>query len=477
MGGMEWVLLGISVGLVLACGVFGAAEYSFVAVDRAAVEKAASEGDRQAQGVRTALRSLSTQLSGAQVGVTLTNLIIGFLAEPAIASLLETPLEAVGVPGGAVPGISVTLGLVLATVATMIFGELVPKKLAIAVPFPIARRTQGFIRGFTTVMTWPIRLLNGSANGIVRALGVEPQEELRSARSSDELASLTNRSASEGTLDTDTAHLVQRSIAFGPRTAGEIMTPRVQMACVDASDPVTEVIELSSSTGFSKFPVIKGTSDNVVGSVHVKQAVAVPRSERAHTLVREVMVEATVVPESLRLDPLLSLLRGEGFQMAIVSDEYGGTAGVVTLEDVVEEIVGDIADEHDRYGSRLRQRPDGSWIISGLLRPDEVADATGLALPEDEAYDTVAGLLVRELGRIPKRGDEVTVPLPVVIPEDDDEEAVEEFAQLRVERMDGLRVDRLSIKRLVPDPDSESDSGPDAGPGSASHSGSGRGGS
>jgi len=160
---MEWLLLGISVALVLACGVFGAAEYSFVAVDRAAVEKAAESGDRQAQGVRSALRSLSTQLSGAQVGVTLTNLAIGFLAEPAIASLLETPLTTFGVPEGAVPGIAVTLGLVLATVATMIFGELVPKKLAIAVPFPIARRTQGFIRGFTTVMTWPIKLLNGSA--------------------------------------------------------------------------------------------------------------------------------------------------------------------------------------------------------------------------------------------------------------------------------------------------------------------------
>ena len=304
----------------------------------------------------------------------------------------------------------------------MIFGELVPKKLGIAVPFPIARRTQLFMRGFTTAMTYPIKLLNGSANAIVRALGVEPQEELRSARSSDELASLAGRSASEGTLDSETAHLVQRSVAFGPRTAGEIMTPRVQMACVDATDPVSEVIELSSTTGFSKFPVIKGTSDNVVGSVHVKQAVAVPRSERAHTLVREVMVDATVVPESLRLDPLLSLLRGEGFQMAIVSDEYGGTAGVVTLEDVVEEIVGDIADEHDRYGSRLRQRPDGSWIVSGLLRPDEVADATGLQLPEDEAYDTVAGLLVRELGRIPSRGDQVLVPLPAFIPDDDDEE-------------------------------------------------------
>jgi CBS domain containing-hemolysin-like protein len=449
---MEWLLLGISVALVLACGVFGAAEYSFVAVDRSTVERAAAEGDRQAEGVRTALRSLSTQLSGAQVGVTLTNLVIGFLAEPAIATLLETPLTAVGVPEGAVPGIAVTLGLVLATIATMIFGELVPKKLGIAVPFEIARRTQGFMRGFTTVMTWPIKLLNGSANAVVRALGVEPQEELRSARSSDELASLANRSASEGTLDTETAHLVQRSVAFGPRTAGEIMTPRVQMACVDATDPVSDVIELSGATGFSKFPVIKGTTDNVVGSIHVKQAVAVPRSERAHTLVREVMVDATVVPESLRLDPLLSLLRGEGFQMAIVSDEYGGTAGVVTLEDVVEEIVGEISDEHDRFGARLRQRPDGSWIVSGLLRPDEVADATGLALPEDEAYDTVAGLLVRDLGRIPTRGDEVVVPLPVVIPEDDDEEPVQEHAVLRVERMDGLRVDRISIRRLLPRP-------------------------
>src|SRR3954468_18909402 len=424
MDPMEWLLLGISVALVLACGVFGAAEYSFVAVDRAAVEKAAGEGDRQAEGVRRALRSLSTQLSGAQIGVTLTNLIIGFLAEPAIASLIEVPLTALGVPEGAVPSVSVTLGLVLATVATMIVGELVPKKLAIAAPFPIARRTQALIRGFTTVMTYPIKLLNGSANAIVRALGVEPQEELRSARSSDHLAPLAGRSASQGTLDSETAHLVQRSVAFGPRTAGEIMTPRVQMACVDTTDPVTEVIELSRTTGFSKFPVIKGTSDNVVGSVHVKQAVAVPRSERAHTLVREVMVEATVVPESLRLDPLLSLLRGEGFQMAIVSDEYGGTAGVVTLEDVVEEIVGEISDEHDQFGARLRQRPDGSWIVSGLLRPDEVLDATGLALPEHEDYDTVAGLLVQALGRIPVRGDSVLVPLPTPVPEDDDEEPV-----------------------------------------------------
>jgi CBS domain containing-hemolysin-like protein len=445
---MDWLLVGVSVLLVAACGVFGAAEYSFVALDRSAVERAANAGDRRAAGVRTAVRRLSTQLSGAQVGITLTNLALGFLAEPSIAHLLRTPLRGIGVPSGAVPGISVTLGMVVATVVTMLFGELVPKKIAIAVPMATARATQGFMRAFTTTTLLPIRVLNGSANALVRLLGVEPQEELRSARSSDELASLAGRSASQGKLDTSTATLVQRSVAFGPRTAGEIMTPRVRMATLEADDPAQEIIELSAATGFSKFPVVKGSSDNVVGSVHVKQAVAVPRGERASTPVRELMVPATIVPESLRLDPLLSLLRGEGFQMAVVSDEYGGTAGVVTLEDAVEEIVGDISDEHDRFGSRLRRRPDGSWIASGLMRPDEVRDATGLDLPEDESYDTVAGLLVRALGRVPEQGDQATIELPPTVPDDDDEEPEPTYVRLRVERMDGLRVDRISLQLL-----------------------------
>ncbi|MCZ4498341.1 MAG: HlyC/CorC family transporter [Marmoricola sp.] len=452
---MEWLLLGVSLALMVVCGLFVAAEFALVTVDRAEVEKAAASGDRAAEGVAVALRSLSTQLSGAQVGITLTNLAIGFLSEPAIAKLLTDPLRSIGLPEGAIDPTSVAVGMIIATFATMIFGELVPKNVAIALPLVTAKATQGFQRLFTTVISLPIKFLNGSANAIVRSLGVEPQEELRSARSSEELASLASRSASEGTLDTETAHLVQRSIAFGPRTAGEIMTPRMRMATVDVTDPVAEIIQLSAATGFSKFPVTKGSTDNIVGSVHVKQAVAVPRSDRSSTRVREVMVPATVVPESLRLDPLLALLRGEGFQMAIVSDEYGGTAGVVTLEDVVEEIVGDIADEHDRIGARLRRRPDGSWIVSGLLRPDEVLDATGLALPEHEDYDTVAGLLVQLLGRIPVRADEVVVPLPVVQPDDDDEDPVQEHAVLRVERMDGLRVDRISLRLKTADAEAQ----------------------
>lgn len=443
----ELLLLALAVLMVAACGVFVAAEFAFVTVDRGTVDRAASDGDRGAAGVQSALRSLSTQLSGAQVGITITNLAIGYLAEPALARLLDTPLEALGLTDGQVSAAALTLGFTLATGATMIFGELVPKNLAIARPLATARGTQLLMRGFTRAIAVPIRGLNGSANALIRAMGIEPQEELRSARTSEELVSLAARSATEGTLDSETAELVQRSVAFGPRMAGEIMTPRVQMVAVDAKDPVSRVVALSRTTGYSKFPVTQGASDNVVGSVHVKQAVALAWDERRTTKVRDVMVEATVVPESLRLDPLLTLLRGEGFQMAVVVDEYGGTAGVVTLEDVVEEIVGEIADEHDRYDSQIRARKDGSWSLTGMLRPDEVADVAGIHLPEHEDYDTVGGLVMRALGRVPARGDEAVVALPQAVPDDGDDDEDPEVAVLTVERMDGLRVDRVRLVR------------------------------
>ena len=440
----ELLLLAASLALVLACGVFVAAEFAFVTVDRAAVDREASDGNRAALGVQSALRSLSTQLSGAQVGITVTNLAIGFLAEPAIAELVRGPLEDAGLPPSAVRPVAIGIGLFLATTLTMVFGELVPKNLAIAKPLGTAKGTQALQRGFTKAMHYPIRVLNGSANAIVRRLGIEPQEELRSARTSAELASLIRRSAKQGTLDTETADLMERSVTFGRRTAGEIMTPRVHMDSVDATAPVLAVIDLARATGHSRFPVVSGENDNVVGAVHVKNAVAVDFAERSSRRVRSIMVEATVVPETLRLDPLLALLRNEGFQMAVVVDEYGGTAGVVTLEDVVEEIVGDIADEHDPLGSRVRKRRDGAWSVSGLLRPDEVASATGIALPEHDDYDTVAGLFLQMLGRMPEPGDEVVVELPVRVDEQGEPLEAEE-AVIVVERLDGLRIDRLAL--------------------------------
>nr|WP_207619806.1 hemolysin family protein [Nocardioides sp. IC4_145] len=435
-------MLAIALLLVVACGIFVAAEFALVTVDRNKVAQAAEAGDAGARGVQTALRSLSTQLSGAQVGITVTNLGIGFLAEPAIADLIKEPLGALGVPDGAVSPVAVALGLVIGTVLTMLFGELVPKNLAIALPLQVARATQRPMRLFTAVNRGPIRVLNNSANALVRRLGMEPQEELRSARSSQELASLIARSADEGTLDADTAELMERSVEFGTRTAGEIMTPRVRTHSLEANDRASAVIELARSTGHSRFPVLDD-EDAVVGTVHVKNAVALPLHERSTTKVKHLMAKPIVVPDTLRLDPLLAQLRNESFQMAVVLDEYGGHAGIVTLEDVVEEIVGDIADEHDRMSSRARQRRDGSWLISGLLRPDEVEDLTGVELPENEDYDTVAGLVLRVLGRVPASGDIAEVPVPDT---SDPEQPRERLAVLTVEHMDGLRIDRLSLR-------------------------------
>ncbi len=458
----ELVPLGASLLLIAACGVFVAAEFAFVTVDRSKVEQAAESGDAGAAGVQKALRSLSTQLSGAQVGITVTNLAIGFLAEPAIAELVDGPLAAADLPSGLVHPLAIAIALALSTALTMIFGELVPKNLAIARPLQTARATQLFQRGFTAANAIPIRLLNGSANALVRRLGIEPQEELRSARSSNELASLIQRSADLGTLDVETAELMERSVEFGTRTAGEIMTPRVRTTTVESGDRASTVIELARQTGHSRFPVLDA-EDTVVGTVHVKHAVALPVQERATTRIKHIMVKPIIVPDSLRLDPLMGILREDGFQMAIVLDEYGGHAGIVTLEDVIEEIVGDIADEHDRLGARARQRPDGTWSLSGLLRPDEVEDLTGIRLPDHEDYDTIAGLVLRVLGRVPERGDVAEVPVP---DDTDDDEHREQLAVLSVLHMDGRRIDRVGLRLLDgtdlgdPEGDDRSDDAP-----------------
>ena len=451
-----WLLLAAALLLIVACGVFVAAEFSFVTVDRSKVEQSAAQGDEGAQGLQKALRTLSTQLSGAQVGITVTNLAIGFLAEPAIADLIDGPLEAAGTPAGLVRPVAVAMGLTLGTILTMVFGELVPKNLALARPMEVARATQRFQRTFTAVNRVPIRLLNGSANAFVRRLGIEPQEELRSARSSTELASLIQRSADLGTLDADTAELMERSVEFGSRTAGEIMTPRVRTVSLEVNDRASAVLDLARRTGHSRFPVLDA-EETVVGTVHVKHAVALPVPERSTTRVKHLMAKPIVVPDSLRLDPLLALLRKDGFQLAVVLDEYGGHAGIVTLEDVIEEIVGDIADEHDNLGARARQRRDGGWSLSGLLRPDEVEDLTGIELPDHEDYDTIAGLVLRVLGRVPDVGDRAEVPVPDH--SDPDGPTREHLAVLTVERMDGRRIDRVLLRLLDEPAAPEADSG------------------
>jgi len=423
----EWWLLAFGVILTFGTGVFVAAEFSLVALDRQELERRREGGERGLDGVIRGLRITSTHLSSAQLGITLTTLLAGFTLEPALSHWIDPVLVAIGVPERAGAAISVILAVALATILSMVVGELVPKNFALARPLQAARTVMPLQAAFTAVFKPAIIVLNGSANGLLRAIGIEPKEELSGARTAEELSSLVRHSASAGLLEADTATLLDRTLRFSEHTAADVMTPRTRIESIHRLDPAQTVLELAGRTGFSRFPVIDEDRDDVVGVVHVKQAVAVPRAKRAEVPVAALAEDAVRVPETMRLDQLLGALRTQGFQLAIVVDEYGGTAGLVTLEDLVEEIVGEVADEHDRAQADVIG--DASEMtIPADLRPDEVRDRTGVQIPDSDDYDTIAGFVLLELGRIPDPGDEV--PL-------------EDGAVLRVERMDGRRISRL----------------------------------
>ena len=437
----EWLLVLAGVGLTIGTAVFVAAEFSFVALDRTTVQKAIEQGDAAAKPVLASLRQLSTQLSASQVGITFTTLILGFLAQPSIGKLLVIPLTAIAVPARAIEPSATAAALVLVTLFSMVFGELLPQFLGISAPLRIAKVVALPVRVFSVVTKPLIIVLNGSANLALKAFGIVPQEELSGARTPQELSSLVRRSADEGTLDEGTARLVTRSLDFGDRTAADVMTPRVHGTAIERTASAADVVRLARQTGHSRFPVIGEDWDDVDGLVHVKRAIAVPHDRRGDVPVSALMVDALVVPESIRLDPLLLMLRGAGHQMAVVVDEYGGTSGVVTLEDVIEEIVGEVSDEHDRARTTGRISANGSWTVPGLWRPDEVRDRLGALVPDGPAYETIGGYVMACLGRVPVVGDEVSVTGWIV----------------RVDVMDGRRVDRLRFTPLEDDSDGAAD--------------------
>ena len=446
---IELLLLLVAMILVAICGAFVAAEFAFVTVNRASVEHEAASGDKHAQGVIKALKSLSTQLSGAQLGITITNLAIGFLAEPSLAELLRGPLSAMGFSDGAVSSVSVTVALIVATAVTMICGELIPKNLALSKPREVARAVQGFQRGFTKSTAHVIRFFNGTANKILRLIGIEPQEELASARSAEELGALVRHSAKEGTLDEETAELLERSLIFGEHRAHDVMTARPQMKVLDPDDTVHNLIELTHETGFSRFPVIAEldeTTDRVAGVAHLRRALGVPYGQRRTTLVGSIMSEPVLVPDTAPLDDLMDQLREGGLQMAVLIDEFGSIAGLVTLEDLIEELVGEVRDEHDDEEDAATLDLEGRWVVPGLLRPDEASDLIGLVIPEDDDYETLGGLITVELGRFPRVGDLVTIEAP------SEEDGHPMLVHLEVLEIDEHRVDSVRIStEEVPD--------------------------
>ncbi|MEU2394148.1 hemolysin family protein [Streptomyces sp. NPDC007369] len=408
------LLLLAAFALILANGFFVAAEFGLVTVERPDAERAAADGDRRARTVVTALRELSFQLSGTQLGITITSLVVGMLAEPALAALLAGPLAATGLPTGAVPGVAVGIGMLLASAVQMVVGELVPKNWAVSRPLQVARFVAGPQTLFSRTFRPVIAGLNTVANRLVRAFGVEPAEEMASARTPGELVSLVRHSAQAGALEQDTADLFVRTLSLGELTAQHVMTPRVKVSALQQTATAADVLNLTRATGLSRFPVYRERIDEVTGVVHLKDALAVPESERARTTVGRICVPPLLVPGSLPVQPLLERLRSEQ-PMAVVVDEYGGTAGVVTLEDIVEELVGEVRDEHDfaeDEGPELALLPteDGrpSWEADGSCRVHTLR-RIGLEVP-DGPYETVAGLVADLLGRIPAPGDRAELP-------------------------------------------------------------------
>ena len=400
-------------GLVLTAGtfVFVSAEFSLVAIDQAVVEKRAEEGQRGAARVLRATKTLSTQLSGAQVGITLTTILLGYTTQSTIASLLESALGSAGVAWGLATGIAAFAAAAFINVFSMLFGELVPKNLALAHPMDTARAVVPFQMAFTTVFAPVIWVLGGTANWVLRRMGIEPREEISSARSAGELAALVEHSAEEGTFDTSTASLFTNSIRMSRLCAADVMTDRGRVRTLPEGASAADVIALAASTGHSRFPVIGEDSDDVVGLVSLRRAVAVPHERRAEVPVvsSSLLAPAPSVPETAPIGPLMVQLRDEGLQMAVVVDEYGGVSGIVTLEDVIEEIVGEVSDEHDQRRLGIRPRPDGTLLVPGTLRPDELKARTGIVLPDDGPYDTLGGLIMNELGDIPAVGQRLQV--------------------------------------------------------------------
>jgi CBS domain containing-hemolysin-like protein len=405
--------------------------------------------------VQKAHSNLSFMLSGMQLGITLTTLATGYLAEPILAKFFTPLLELVGLSESASMPIALILSLVVATILSMVFGELVPKNMAIANPLGTARVLTAPVWHFNKIFRGFIRALNWVANHIVRRFGIEPADELASARSPQELSALVRHSSGSEGFDQSKVRILDRSLRFGDVTAEDLMTPRAKVDTLDVDDSALVLIRLAHESGHSRFPVVRGDLDETVGVVHVKDALTIPATSRAATLVGTLARPVPAVPESLGGDAVLRQVRLAGSQLILVADEYGGTAGIVTIEDVVEEILGEVWDEHDNREEEQEIRQVGrSWELSGLLRCDELTDICGYSAP-DGPYETLGGLVMATLGRIPSVGDLVALPA-------DDRGMMDAFAdgpevrwEARVESMDVRRVDKILLRPVTLTPRSD----------------------
>ncbi len=389
----------VAIGVLLVANAFFvAAEFSLVAVERARIDAASEAGEKSARRVRRLQESLTRHLSGAQFGITLAALLLGFVAEPTVARILSGDAHATGA--------SIALAIGLATVLHLVVAEQVPKYVALAIPERTALALAPAITAYGVATRLLVDLLNWTANAIVRFLGVEPKGQIQVSRTLDELEDLIETSADDGSIDPDEATLLRRSIRFADKTAADALVPRVAIEALQRDEPATALVQLSLDSGHSRFPVYGVDLDDIVGVVHVKSLYGRPAAERGRVPVADLMHEVLAVPETRELEDVLADMRVRRNQLAVVVDEHGGTAGIITLEDILEEILGEIGDETDRVEVRTRSEAQGSTVVSGRLNLDEVEEATGFRVPEGP-YETLAGFVVARMGYLPEVSDMV----------------------------------------------------------------------
>jgi CBS domain containing-hemolysin-like protein len=408
-----WVLtllLGILVVLAItaATGYFVAQEFAYMAVDRSRLNARAATGDAGARRALDVTRRTSFMLSGAQLGITVTGLLVGYVAEPLIGESLGEALGGVGVPTGVGIAIGTVLALVFSTFVQMLFGELFPKNLAIARPEPVALRLATSTSLYLKAFGWLIRVFDAASNALLRALRIEPVHDVEHSATVRDLEHIVADSRESGDLPEELSVLLDRILDFPDRDAEHAMIPRARVDVVRVEDTLAEVRE-AMSAGHSRYPVLDH-DDQVAGVVHLEDLLATDRPDTV--VVTTLMRPPVVVPTSMTLPDVLTLLTEGDDQMACVIDEYGGFAGVVTVEDLAEELVGEITDEHDpAQPAHVPVPDDGAWVMAGDVHIDEVQRSVGMDLPRGD-YETIAGLVIAEHGAFPDVGTVIELELP-----------------------------------------------------------------
>ncbi|BAW08076.1 hypothetical protein NSK11_contig00185-0006 [Nocardia seriolae] len=401
------IALGVLVVLLITAltGYFVAQEFAYMAVNRSRLKVRADAGDPAAARALAVTRRTSFMLSGAQLGITVTGLLVGYVAEPLIGRGLGELLGGVGVPTGVGVATGAVLAVVFSTVVQMVFGELFPKNLAIARPEPVALRLGLSTVVYLKLFGWLIVLFDRAANLLLRVLRIEPVHDVEHSATPRDLEHIVAASRDSGELPRELSTLLDRILDFPTGTAEHAMTPRSRTDTVDHDEPVAKVLARMGS-GHTRYPVVGETGDDLRGIIHLRDLLDDEPTGTAGERTRP----AVVVPESLPLPDVVAALAAAKQEMALVIDEYGGFAGVITIEDIAEELVGEIADEHDPAADDEIVAVDGGWSIAADLPLDEVRRSLDLELPEGD-YETLAGLVITRFGGLPAVGDTVEIDL------------------------------------------------------------------